>query len=90
MLFSAMVVSVSPTVLFCGPYRFYFFLNEGNEPPHVHVQEGKKSAKFWLTPVSLATSRHFAAHELADLTRIVKGNQERFQEAWDGRFGRTV
>jgi len=29
---------VSPTVKRIGPYRFFFFGNEGSEPPHVHVR----------------------------------------------------
>ena len=27
-----------PTVARIGPYRFFFFSNEGTESPHVHVQ----------------------------------------------------
>ena len=41
-----------PTVDRIGPYRFFFFANEGNEPPHVHVQRGRALAKFWLQPVA--------------------------------------
>ncbi|WP_422447088.1 DUF4160 domain-containing protein [Thermoanaerobacterium sp. DL9XJH110] len=26
-----------PTVLKEGKYRFFFFSNEGTEPPHIHV-----------------------------------------------------
>ncbi|WP_439481025.1 DUF4160 domain-containing protein [Cyclobacterium plantarum] len=40
-----------PTVLRIGPYRFFFFSNEGNEPPHIHVESGEGHAKFWLEPV---------------------------------------
>lgn len=36
-----------PTVLRSGPYRFYFFSHERNEPPHVHVHRENLSAKFW-------------------------------------------
>jgi hypothetical protein len=27
-----------PTVLKEGKYRFFFFSNEGTEPPHIHVE----------------------------------------------------
>ena len=37
-----------PTVLRWGPYRAFFYSNEGSEPPHVHVRSGDKEAKFWL------------------------------------------
>jgi hypothetical protein len=77
---------MAPTVLREGPARFFFYLNEGNEPPHIHVQAGNKLAKLWLEPVSLASSRHFAAHELNELHRIVIRNRSRFLEAWHERF----
>jgi len=34
-------------------YRFFFFSNEGTEPPHIHVERGDGYAKFWLEPVEL-------------------------------------
>jgi hypothetical protein len=42
-----------PTVLREGPYRFFFYSHEPNEPPHVHVDRDDDSAKFWLEPVAL-------------------------------------
>jgi hypothetical protein len=42
-----------PTVLREGPYRFYWYSHEPGEPPHVHVDRGDYSAKFWLRPVAL-------------------------------------
>lgn len=43
-----------PTVLVIGPYRFYFYSHESNEPPHVHVDREGCTAKFWLEKVTLA------------------------------------
>ena len=40
-----------PTVFRSGPYRFYFYSHEPNEPPHVHIDRDESSAKFWLDPV---------------------------------------
>ena len=77
---------MAPNVLREGPWRFYFYLNEGNEPAHVHVQDGRKLAKFWLEPVSVASSKHFVSHELNAITRIVVRNRERFLEVWNERF----
>ena len=37
-----------PTVLRWNGYRFYFFSNEGHEPPHVHIDKAGRSCKFWL------------------------------------------
>ncbi len=30
-----------PTVFRSGPYRFFFYSNEGSEPPHIHVQRDR-------------------------------------------------
>ena len=75
-----------PTVWRVGPFRFFFYSNEGTEPPHVHVQAGRNLAKFWLDPVSLAASKHFTAHELNQMERLVVEHQQQLMEAWNGFF----
>lgn len=75
-----------PTVWRSGPYRFFFYSNEGTEPPHVHVQVGRNLAKFWLDPVSLAAVRHFKAHEVSQLERLVVEHQKQLLEAWNAFF----
>jgi len=62
--------------------------NEGAEPPHVHAQQERKTAKFWLEPVALSASGRFSASDLRSIERIVVGNRERFLEAWNEFFGR--
>jgi hypothetical protein len=42
-----------PTLLRVEGFRFFFFTNESQEPPHVHVRKGDGLAKLWLTPVRL-------------------------------------
>ncbi|MGH6855523.1 MAG: DUF4160 domain-containing protein, partial [Aestuariivirga sp.] len=37
--------------------------------PHVHVQRERFFAKFWLNPVTLASSIRFASHELRAIQR---------------------
>jgi hypothetical protein len=76
-----------PTVLRIGPYRFYFFSNEGSEPPHVHVDRDAYSAKFWLLDVSLARNHGFRPHELANLLALVQEHRATILEAWHGHFG---
>jgi len=53
-----------PTIARIGPFRFFFYSNEGAERPHVHVQHESRVAKFWLNPVVLAASGGFSAAEL--------------------------
>src|SRR5436305_14410345 len=65
------MVSSMPTVLQSGPYRFYFYSHEPNEPPHVHVDRDDLSAKFWLQPVGLARNLGFSPKELRRLQKLV-------------------
>ncbi len=76
-----------PTVLRKGPYRIYFFSHDMTEPPHVHVDRERISAKFWLQPASLARNLGFGARELRKLESIIMENQTELLEAWYGHFG---
>jgi hypothetical protein len=76
-----------PTVLRTGPYRFYFYSHEPNEPPHVHVDREAMSAKFWLNPVVLARNLGFSSRELRVLHQIVQDHQAELWEAWHEYFG---
>lgn len=76
-----------PTVFRTGPYRFYFYSHEPHEPPHIHVDRDDLSAKFWLTPASLARNLGFTAVELRRLQSVVEEHQGEFLEAWHGHFG---
>jgi hypothetical protein len=44
-----------PTVLRWGPYRAFFYSNEGGEPAHIHVRSGNKEAKYWLHDLTIAS-----------------------------------
>jgi hypothetical protein len=76
-----------PTILRIGPYKFYFYSHEPNEPPHVHVDRDNVSAKFWLQTVQLARNVGFSPHELNKLVALVQENQKVLLEKWYGYFG---
>jgi hypothetical protein len=76
-----------PTVLRIGPYRFFFYSQEGNEPPHIHIEDGDRTAKYWLTPLELARSRGFRPQELTRLRALVIEHRATFEEAWNAHFG---
>jgi len=76
-----------PTVLRIRNYRFFFFSNEGNEPPHIHVESGNKYAKFWLEPVQLERSVDFNARELNEIRKLVLENLNVLKEKWHEYFG---
>ena len=78
---------MSPTMGRIGPFRFFFYANELEEPPHIHVRRDRSMAKFWLNQVALAKSKRFSAHELAEIEAIVHEHRVEFKEAWNDFFG---
>ena len=71
-----------PTILRLGPYRFFFYSGDRDEPPHVHVERDAKVAKFWLDPVRLQSSGGFSRAQI----RLVEGQQIKCLEAWNAYF----
>ncbi|NTW54080.1 MAG: DUF4160 domain-containing protein [Chlorobaculum sp.] len=76
-----------PTVYKSGPYRFFFYAGDRNEPYHIHVERDDKLAKFWLDPIRLQNSGGFRRFELKEIRRIIELQQEFFMEAWNEYFG---
>jgi hypothetical protein len=75
-----------PTVLIIGPYRFFFYSGDQDEPPHIHVEHDNHTAKFWLQPVRLQNSGGFKPKELNRIQTLVEENQARFLEEWNEYF----
>lgn len=75
-----------PTVLKEGPYRFFFYSADRDEPRHVHVVREDRVAKFWLEPVRLQRSGGLRRSEIRRIQRITAENQELLLEAWDDYF----
>jgi hypothetical protein len=74
---------LSPTVYREKGFRFFFYSNEGMEPPHVHVVKNGNEAKMWLEPVvSVAENFGFSQKELKVILEIVNANYESFLEAY--------
>jgi len=76
-----------PTVLRSGPYRVYFYSHEPNELPHVHVDRGPESCKFWLSPVALASNLGFRPHELRDIQRLIEKHADDLLQDWEAAHG---
>lgn len=72
-----------PTVERVGPYRFFFYAGDRDEPPHIHVERDDNLAKFWLDPVRLQTSGGFNRGDLRHIQQIVEERQHTLREAWD-------
>ena len=79
-----------PTILRWRGYRFYFFSNERNEPPHIHVDKGGRSAKFWLAPVELARNFGYPDRELNRLHDKMLDNEADFLRVWNEHHSRQT
>jgi len=76
-----------PVIFIKGPYRFFFYSNEGAEPPHIHVQRDNKVAKFWLSPVVLEKAGGFARSDIGKIEKTVAEREQEIIEAWHDYFG---
>ncbi|HHD63899.1 MAG TPA: DUF4160 domain-containing protein [Desulfobulbaceae bacterium] len=70
-----------------GPYRFFFYSFDCNEPMHVHVQQEKKICKFWIEPIVLSRNKRFTARNLNRIRSMIQENLEEINEAWHGHCG---
>lgn len=75
-----------PTILRIGPYRFFFYAGDYNEPPHIHVERDDNTGKFWLDPVRLQNSGGFSRKEINQIQKLVKENQDYLLRSWDEYF----
>ncbi len=76
-----------PTILRIDGFRFFFYSNEGNEPPRIHVEKGDGSGKWWLEPLGEAYMVRFTKKEEKKVAKIVEEQQEYFKNKWDEYFG---
>ena len=70
-----------------GPYRFFFYSFDCNEPIHVHVRRDRATCKFWLEPVALAYNNGFNAKELNRIRNIIILYDEHIREVWNEHCG---
>lgn len=75
-----------PTTLRIGPYRFFFYAGDREEPAHIHVERDNETAKFWLQPVRLARSSGFSSQELNSIRKLVEENQIALRRKWNEYF----
>ena len=76
-----------PTVLRVGPYRFFFYAGDRNEPQHIHVECDDRIAKFWLDPVRLQSSGGFSRIEISRIHKVINENHSKLLRAWNEYFG---
>ncbi len=73
-----------PTVLESEGLRFFFYLADRNEPPHIHVRKAGQEAKFAL----ILSDQPFQAGDLRQMTAILEEKEGYFMERWNEQFNR--
>jgi hypothetical protein len=71
-----------PTVLRIRGFRFHFYSDENNEPPHVHVATADGECKFWLDPIILARNMGLKAHIVREIEKLVYQNHKFLKEKY--------
>ncbi len=75
-----------PTIFSNGPYRFFFYAGDRDEPIHVHVERDDSIAKFWIEPIRLQRSSGFRSTDLRRIRRIIGEKQDDIVEFWNEYF----
>ena len=76
-----------PVVLTINGYKFRFYSNENDEPPHIHITKGDGNAKYWLVPeIEEAYSYGFTVRERRDIREAVKLNAASLIKKWNEYF----
>lgn len=76
-----------PTILRVEGFRYFFFSNERQEPPHIHVERGDGYAKLWLGPVRLAAADGLTRAELRRARELADEHVQSFLRRWHEHFG---
>ena len=75
-----------PTILRQLGYRFFFYSNENDEPPHIHIEKGDASAKIWLNPIEVENAYEFSSREMKQILEIITTNRFILINAWNEYF----
>ena len=82
-----------PTILTLGRYVLFFWMNEPNEPVHIHVavrRPTEHATKFWLTEdggcILASNGSNLPNRELRKLANFIALNHGRICDAWKNVF----
>lgn len=71
-----------PVILRERGFEFSFVMFDLGEPMHLHVRSGRKQAKFWIDPLSMAWNHGFRPQELNIIERIIRNNETFVRDIW--------
>ena len=69
------IMGSMPTIFRSGPYRFFFYSGDCDEPMHIHIERENKIAKFWIDPVRLQRSGGYFYFGKFDHSKIINNNR---------------
>lgn len=72
-----------PTIFRKDGFRYFFYSNEGNEPPHVHVCGKGGEMKIWLDPLKVASVFSMSAREQRQVLALTLEQRLFFLEKWN-------
>jgi len=72
-----------PTVLRVKSFRFHFYSDECDEPPHIHIETPDGECKFWLENVKIARNKGLPAHIIQEIEKLVYANKEFLTEKYN-------
>jgi len=75
-----------PTIFSNGPYRFFFYAGDRDEPIQVHLERDDSIAKFWIETIRLQRSSGFRSADLKRIRRIIEEKQDDIVECWNEYF----
>jgi len=76
-----------PTVFYWQGHAFRFYSSDGPEPPHIHVEKNRKSAKVWLKTMKVAYNKGYSDKELNRILKYIELNNAQLEKAWNEYFG---
>ncbi|MGI8785444.1 MAG: DUF4160 domain-containing protein [Acidobacteriota bacterium] len=79
-----------PTILLVQGWRFFFYMNEGNEPVPIHCHKGDAECKYWLRPelyeIEEAWSYNLSPRLRREVRKIIFDHFDLIVEAWEKQF----
>ena len=66
----------------------YFYAQDGQEPPHIHIIKSGCDCKLWLDPVRLAVNHGFRPHQLREAIRLTEEHEDFILSRWNEFFSR--
>ncbi len=80
-----------PTILLVRGWRLFFYMNEGNEPTHIHARKAESECKFWISPgayeIEEAWSYNLSPVMRREIRKIIFDHFDLICEEWRRVFG---